>query len=208
MILPPPRSPARRPCAHLVCEAAGGCECAFVAAWHGVGVPVSIFTPPAALPEFETLSKNEGTSLARLAPFNHDSRLLRGQRHIRGGRLPVRGVLYTAALVASRYNPVISFLLPPSPLKRQTRKTRPHRLRAKTPHPSQLHPQKSSTPIKLEKTVATAFRVRAVHVQSPLSAAGPAAPPGPTCRQAPISCSIRASRSLSTIFLSVCESTR
>jgi len=61
----------------------------------------------AALPELGTLSKNQAASLAGLAPFNRDSGLYRGQRHIHGGRLAVRNALYMAALVASRHNPVI-----------------------------------------------------------------------------------------------------
>ncbi|SCY70651.1 transposase, partial [Rhizobium sp. NFACC06-2] len=37
-----------------------------------------------------------------LAPFNADSGIHRGQRHIRGGRKRVRDALYMAALVAYR----------------------------------------------------------------------------------------------------------
>ncbi|MDD5198653.1 MAG: transposase [Terrimicrobiaceae bacterium] len=72
----------------------------------GVG-PISATALLAALPELGTLSKNQAAALAGLAPFNRDSGLFRGQRHIHGGRLPVRSALYMAALVASRYNPVI-----------------------------------------------------------------------------------------------------
>lgn len=72
----------------------------------GVGV-TSATALLAALPELGTLSKTQAAALAGLAPFNHDSGLLRGQRHIRGGRLHVREALYMAALVASRHNPVI-----------------------------------------------------------------------------------------------------
>jgi len=61
----------------------------------------------AALPELGTLSKNQAASLAGLAPFNRDSGLFRGQRHIHGGRSHVRQALYMATLVATRYNPVI-----------------------------------------------------------------------------------------------------
>ena len=46
----------------------------------------------------------------RSAPFNHGSGQFRGQRHIAGGRANVRSVLYTAALVASRHNPVLKVL--------------------------------------------------------------------------------------------------
>jgi len=61
----------------------------------------------AALPELGSLSKNQAAALAGLAPFNRDSGLYRGQRHISGGRASVRCALYMSALVASRFNPVI-----------------------------------------------------------------------------------------------------
>jgi transposase len=61
----------------------------------------------AALPELGTLSKNEVTALAGLAPFNRDSGAFRGTRSIRGGRSEVRRVLYMAALSASRFNPIL-----------------------------------------------------------------------------------------------------
>ncbi len=41
---------------------------------------------------------------AGLAPLNHDSGQMRGQRHIYGGNPVVRKVLYMAALVASQHN--------------------------------------------------------------------------------------------------------
>jgi transposase len=41
---------------------------------------------------------------AGLAPINHDSGTMKGQRHIQGGNPVVRKVLYMAALVASRHN--------------------------------------------------------------------------------------------------------
>lgn len=43
---------------------------------------------------------------AGLAPMNRDSGTLRGQRHIFGGRADMRRVLYAAALVGTRFNPV------------------------------------------------------------------------------------------------------
>jgi transposase len=61
----------------------------------------------AALPELGTLSKNEVTALAGLAPFNRDSGAFRGTRSIRGGRSDVRIALYMAALSASRCNPIL-----------------------------------------------------------------------------------------------------
>ncbi len=61
----------------------------------------------AALPELGTLSKNEVTALAGLAPFNRDSGAYRGTRSIRGGRSEVRLALYMAALSAARCNPIL-----------------------------------------------------------------------------------------------------
>ncbi len=61
----------------------------------------------AALPELGTLSKNEVTALAGLAPFNRDSGAFRGTRSIRGGRSEVRRALYMAAFCASRRNPIL-----------------------------------------------------------------------------------------------------
>ena len=40
-------------------------------------------------------------------PCNRDSGMHRGRRTIRGGRVKVRRVLYMAATVASRFNPIL-----------------------------------------------------------------------------------------------------
>lgn len=72
----------------------------------GVGPTISS-TLIAELPELGTLGRKQITSLVGLAPLNHDSGSLRGQRHIFGGRASVRCVLYLAALVGTRYNPQI-----------------------------------------------------------------------------------------------------
>jgi len=61
----------------------------------------------AALPEIGTLSKNQATALAGLAPFNRDSGTFRGKRSIHGGRRSVRQALYMATFVATRFNPII-----------------------------------------------------------------------------------------------------
>ncbi len=61
----------------------------------------------ALMPELGSLSDTQAAALAGVAPFNRDSGQFRGQRHIAGGRSQVRSVLYMAALVASRYNPVL-----------------------------------------------------------------------------------------------------
>jgi transposase len=72
----------------------------------GVG-PVSIATLLADLPELGTLNRQQIAALVGLAPFNRDSGPKRGKRRIFGGRASVRRTLYMAALVATRYNPVI-----------------------------------------------------------------------------------------------------
>ena len=46
-------------------------------------------------------------ALVGLAPYDFDSGKLRGHRSIYGGRMPVRNVLYMAALSACRYNPIL-----------------------------------------------------------------------------------------------------
>ena len=73
---------------------------------QGIG-PVTATTLLAELPELGTLSRNESGALAGVAPYNCDSGAHRGRRTIRGGRVKVRRVLYMAALVAARYNPIL-----------------------------------------------------------------------------------------------------
>jgi transposase len=72
----------------------------------GVGRVVSL-TLLAQLPELGRLSHKEIAALVGVAPLARDSGTLRGKRLVYGGRAPVRAVLYMAALVASRRNPVI-----------------------------------------------------------------------------------------------------
>lgn len=72
----------------------------------GVGEVTSL-TVLAAVPEIGQLSAKQMTALVGLAPYARDSGRRRGQRHIRGGRAPVRAVLYMATLTAMRKNPVI-----------------------------------------------------------------------------------------------------
>jgi transposase len=61
----------------------------------------------AQMPELGQLNRREVAALAGLAPFNRDSGTMRGKRTILGGRRTVRHGLYMAALVASRYNPIL-----------------------------------------------------------------------------------------------------
>src|SRR5262249_30898184 len=72
----------------------------------GVG-PVVATGLLVALPELGRLSKTEVAALSGLAPYNQDSGAQKGKRAIRAGRSPVRSLLYMAALVASRHNPVL-----------------------------------------------------------------------------------------------------
>jgi transposase len=71
-----------------------------------VGRVVSL-TLLAELPELGRLNHKQIAALVGVAPLNRDSGTLRGKRLVYGGRAPVRAVLYMAALVASRRNPVI-----------------------------------------------------------------------------------------------------
>jgi transposase len=72
----------------------------------GIGIQTSL-TLLAMVPELGTLNAGQIGALIGVVPFNHDSGKFRGKRHIRGGRSRVRAVLYMAALVATRHNPVI-----------------------------------------------------------------------------------------------------
>jgi transposase len=47
------------------------------------------------------------SALVGVAPYNHDSGTMKGQRSIQGGRASVRSVLYMATVTAIRFNPVI-----------------------------------------------------------------------------------------------------
>ena len=61
----------------------------------------------ADVPEIGTLNRREISALIGVCPFSRDSGKSRGRRSIWGGRARVRAVLYMAALVATRHNPVI-----------------------------------------------------------------------------------------------------
>jgi len=72
----------------------------------GVG-PVLSLTLLADLPELGRLSRRAIAKLVGVAPLSHDSGTLRGRRFVHGVRATVRAVLYMAALVATKRNPVI-----------------------------------------------------------------------------------------------------
>ena len=69
--------------------------------------PVTAVTLLASMPELGTIGDKQITALAGLAPFNADSGAFRGYRRIQGGRAQARRVLYMAAIVAIRHNPVL-----------------------------------------------------------------------------------------------------
>jgi transposase len=72
----------------------------------GVG-PVTILTLTAALPELGKLGRRQIAKLVGVAPLADDSGARQGRRRTWGGRSQVRAVVYMAAIVAMRHNPVI-----------------------------------------------------------------------------------------------------
>lgn len=73
----------------------------------GIG-DVTAQTLIADVPELGGLTRRRMAALIGVAPLSRDSGTRRGRRMIAGGRPAVRRVLYMAALVAVRYNPVIA----------------------------------------------------------------------------------------------------
>jgi len=73
----------------------------------GVGKVVSS-TLLIELPELGKLNRRKIAALVGVAPLNRDSGTMRGKRTVWGGRAKLRAVLYMAALVASRRNPIIA----------------------------------------------------------------------------------------------------
>ena len=69
--------------------------------------PVLSMTLLSGLPELGTLNRGEIAALVGVASFNRDSGTMRGKRKVWGGRPQVRAALYMAALVATRFNPVL-----------------------------------------------------------------------------------------------------
>lgn len=66
-----------------------------------------IFTLLGELPELGNLSSRKISALCGLAPLNRDSGTMKGRRRIKGGRAPIRTVLYMAMLSAIQCNKVI-----------------------------------------------------------------------------------------------------
>jgi transposase len=73
----------------------------------GVGKVVST-TFLIELPELGQLNRRKIAALVGVAPLNRDSGTMRGKRTVWGGRAKLRAVLYMAALVATKRNPVIA----------------------------------------------------------------------------------------------------
>ena len=73
----------------------------------GVGKVVST-TLLIELPELGILNRRKIAALVGVAPLNRDSGTLRGKRTVWGGRAKLRAVLYMAALVGVRCNPVLA----------------------------------------------------------------------------------------------------
>ncbi|HXU81729.1 MAG TPA: IS110 family transposase [Polyangia bacterium] len=72
----------------------------------GVG-PTLARTLLAQLPELGHLDRRQIAALVGVAPLARDSGTHRGRRQCWGGRPALRSVLYMAALVAARWNPVL-----------------------------------------------------------------------------------------------------
>ncbi len=81
-------------------------KAALLQSMPGVGAVVAA-TLLGHLPELGRLSPKQLAALVGVAPMTNQSGRRDGLRHIRGGRAPVRRVLYIAALSASQHNPVI-----------------------------------------------------------------------------------------------------
>jgi transposase len=72
----------------------------------GVG-PVVARTLIAELPELGSLDRRKIAALVGLAPWTRQSGQWRGKSFIGGGRKSVRNVLFMAAMVAARHNPLL-----------------------------------------------------------------------------------------------------
>lgn len=80
--------------------------CAILCSTPGIGTTVA-YTLLGELPELGHLSNRQISALCGLAPFNRDSGKMKGKRRIRGGRAPIRTVLYMAMLSAIQHNSVM-----------------------------------------------------------------------------------------------------
>jgi transposase len=72
----------------------------------GVGDGVA-FTLLGELPELGALTNRQVGAITGLAPYNRDSGSMKGKRRIKGGRAPIRTVLYMAMMSAIQHNPIM-----------------------------------------------------------------------------------------------------
>ena len=72
----------------------------------GIGDGVA-FTLLGELPELGKLTNRQVGALCGLAPYNRDSGSMNGKRRIKGGRAPIRTVLYMAMMCAIQHNPTM-----------------------------------------------------------------------------------------------------
>jgi transposase len=72
----------------------------------GIGCGVA-YTLLGELPELGQLSHRKIAALCGLAPFNHESGSMMKKRRIRGGRAPIRTILYMAMMSAIQHNPIM-----------------------------------------------------------------------------------------------------
>lgn len=88
---------------HMRTEPDLALPCAKLTEVKGIGTTTAAVLL-AELPELGTVDQGKIASLVGVAPHNHDSGTMRGQRHIRGGRSSVRCALYMATLSAIRHH--------------------------------------------------------------------------------------------------------
>ncbi len=72
----------------------------------GIGDGVA-FTLLGELPELGSLTGRQISALCGLAPFNRDSGAMKGRRRVKGGRAPIRTMLYMAMMSAIQHNVII-----------------------------------------------------------------------------------------------------
>lgn len=72
----------------------------------GIGDGVA-YTLLGELPELGKLTNRQVGALCGLAPYNRDSGNMTGKRRIKGGRAPIRTMLYMAMMCAIQHNPVM-----------------------------------------------------------------------------------------------------
>ena len=96
------------------------------------------------LPELGHCDRKTLGHLVGLAPIANDSGTTEGHRHILGGRKQVRNVLYMAAMVASRCNPLAKALYARMLTQRQTGQGGPDRHRPQTANHRQRDGQKQN----------------------------------------------------------------